>query len=71
MPNIATDSYCYRLRLVTSPLESAFSLFAIVFRLAFTLALIGGISAAARAEEMDRNRQTSDAQAAPDEDAAG
>lgn len=45
--------------IVTSPLESGFSLSAIVLRLAFTLALIGGISAANRAEEMERDRQTS------------
>jgi hypothetical protein len=57
--------------IVMSPLESVFSLSSIVFRLAFTLALIGGISAADRAEEMERNRQVSDTPAAPDEDASG
>jgi hypothetical protein len=57
--------------IVTSPLESVFSLSSIVFRLAFTLALIGGISAANRAEEMQRNRQASDTPPTPDEDASG
>jgi cbb3-type cytochrome oxidase subunit 3 len=56
--------------IVTSPLESVFSLSAIVFRLAFTLALIGGITAAYRAEEMERNRQASDTPVNPDEDAS-
>ena len=57
--------------IVASPLESAFSPTAIGFRLAFTLALIGGVSAADRAEKMAGNRQTSDTPAAPDEDASG
>jgi hypothetical protein len=43
--------------IVMNPIESL-GVFPIILKLAFTLALIGGISAAYRAEEMARNRQT-------------
>jgi hypothetical protein len=52
--------------IVMSPLEASLSIFSTVLRLAFTLALIGGISAANRAEEMTRNRQTPETAEAPD-----
>jgi len=51
--------------IVMSPLEAALGVFPMILRLAFTLALIGGISAANRAEEMARNRQTPETAAAP------
>jgi hypothetical protein len=50
--------------IVMSPIEASLSVFPIILRLAFTLALIGGISAASRAEEMVRNRE--ETAAAPD-----
>ncbi|HEX8108506.1 MAG TPA: hypothetical protein VF516_12320 [Kofleriaceae bacterium] len=49
-----------------SPGDAFPRIFSILLRLAFTLALIGGISAAYRAEEMARNRQTPETAAAPD-----
>ena len=42
-------------------------MFSILLRLAFTLALIGGISAAYRAEDMARNQQTPEPADGPDE----
>jgi hypothetical protein len=51
--------------IVMSPLEASLGVFPIILRLAFTLALIGGISAT-RAEEMARNRQTPETAEAPD-----
>jgi hypothetical protein len=56
---------------VMSPAEAFPGVFAIILRLAFTLALIGGISAAYRAEEMARNRQMPETEAAPESDGAG
>jgi hypothetical protein len=50
-----------------SPGDAFPGIFGILLRLAFTLALIGGISAAYRAEEMERNRQTPETPEAPDE----
>lgn len=50
---------------VMSPAEGFPGIFPILLRLAFTLALIGGISAAYRAEEMARNRQMAET-ATPD-----
>lgn len=52
--------------ILTGSMEDAFAVFPIIMRLAFTLALIGGISAAYRAEEMARNRQAPETAAAPD-----
>jgi len=52
--------------IVMSPIEAVSGVFPIILRLGFTLALIGGISAAHRAEEMERNRQTSETPAVPD-----
>jgi hypothetical protein len=52
--------------IVLSPLEASLGIFPIILRLAFTLALIGGISAAYRAEEMARERQAREAAATPD-----
>ncbi|HEX4417612.1 MAG TPA: hypothetical protein VH165_06915 [Kofleriaceae bacterium] len=51
--------------IVTSPLEAVVGVFPMLLRLAFTLALIGGISAARRSEEMERNRQASEPPAVP------
>lgn len=50
--------------MLSGTLDSVISPGAVIFRLAFTLALIGGISAAHRAEEMARNREPT-----PDPDA--
>ena len=41
--------------------------FGILLQLGFTLALIGGISAAYRADELARNREAADAAATPDD----
>jgi hypothetical protein len=43
-----------------------FGVFSIIVRLAFTLAMIWGISAMYRAKEMASNRQTPETAAAPD-----
>jgi hypothetical protein len=51
--------------IVMNPIESL-GVFPIILWLAFTLALIGGISAAYRAEAMARNRQTPETAAAAD-----
>lgn len=51
---------------VLSPADAFPGIFGILLRLAFTLALVGGISAASRAEEMERNRQTPETPEAPD-----
>jgi peptidoglycan/LPS O-acetylase OafA/YrhL len=51
---------------VLSPADAFPGIFGILLRLAFTLALIGGISAAYRAEELERNRQTPETLEVPD-----
>lgn len=52
--------------IVMNPIEAVSGVFANILRLGFTLALIGGIAAAYRAEEIARNRQTPETQAVPD-----
>lgn len=54
--------------IVMSPLEAVAGIFPFIVRLAFTLALIGGISAAYRAEELARSQQTPEIPAVPDGD---